>query len=80
MTLNIQFGFRKNNHNDAAQVLTGNTEHFVDDRLVFSEEWNANHQDEEEEANPKYSQPTEADGKNKRQKAVARAKHREKRG
>ena len=37
LTLNIQFGFRKNNPNDAAQVLTGNIEHFVDDRLVSSE-------------------------------------------
>jgi hypothetical protein len=60
--------------------MKGSIEHYVEYRLVSSEEWGENYVEEEDEINDKYSQPREEDGKNKRKKAAARGKQRRIRG
>ena len=77
--LEIDFPFRENNPNDVAQALHGAIETYIDGRLVSSEEWEQANPNREERANPKYSQPRESDGNNKRSKAKARAKHKTRR-
>ena len=43
MTIEIQFPFRKNNATHVAQVMKGPIEHYIEDKLVSSEEWKENH-------------------------------------
>ena len=75
MTIEIQFPFSKNNATHVAQVMKGPIEHYIEDKLVSSEEWKENHGiEDEDEINDKYSQPREEDGINKRKKAVSRSK------
>ena len=76
LTLEIQFPFSKNNSTHVAQVMKGPIETYIEDRLVSSEEWKENHSEDKDEQNPKYSQPSDEDGNNKRKKAIARSKHR----
>ena len=80
MTIEIQFPFSKNNSTHVAQVMKGPIEHYIEDRLVSSEEWREQKIEDEDEINSKYSQPREEDGNNKRKKAVARSKQRRIRG
>ena len=39
MTIEIQFPFSKNNSTHVAQVMKGPIEHYIEDKLVSSEEW-----------------------------------------
>jgi len=78
MTIEIQFPFSKNNATHVAHIMKGPMEHYIEDKLVSSEEWKENHSqiEDEDEINDKYSQPREEHGNNKRKKAVATSKQR----